>query len=256
MSNSLFDLSSKVAFITGGNGGLGKGIALGLANAGADIVVAARNANKSRGAVAEIEAAGRQALAVTCDVTDAASVEESLQQAVRRFGGIDIVVNNAGTSFRAQPQDIPEDEWDRVVDTNLKGVFLVSRTAYPHLKARGGGKIINIGSMMSIFATEYASPYAASKGGVVQFTKACAVAWAKDNIQANAILPGWFHTDMTGAFLRMYPERENMVAERTPAARWGRPEELAGAAVFLASRASDFVTGTAIPVDGGYSVKS
>ncbi|MBI4306927.1 MAG: SDR family oxidoreductase, partial [Chloroflexi bacterium] len=126
---------------------------------------------------------------------------------------------------------------------------------YPHLKARGGGKVINIGSMLSIFGNEYASVYAASKGGVVQYTKSCAVAWARDNIQVNAILPGWITTDMTAGMLRMYPERHKIVVDRTPAGRWGMPDELAGTAVFLASHASDFVTGVSIPVDGGYAVK-
>lgn len=250
-----FDLSGKVAMVTGGNGGIGKAMALGFAKAGADVVVAARDEAKTQGAIEEIRAAGAEATGVQCDVLDRNSVHAAVSAAADRFGGIDILVNNSGTSYRAQPEDVPEEEWDRVIDTNLKGPFLVSRAVYPCMKRRGGGKIINIGSMMSIFASEYASPYASSKGGVVQLTKSCAIAWAKDNIQVNAILPGWFHTDMTAAFLRMYPEREQLIADRTPAGRWGQPEEIAGTAVFLASPASDFVTGASIPVDGGYSVK-
>jgi 2-deoxy-D-gluconate 3-dehydrogenase len=255
MAANPFDLTGKVAFVTGGNGGLGLGMSLGLASAGASIVVAARNEEKTAAAVAEINATGARALGVSCDVTDSASIEAAVQAAVETFGGIDILINNSGTSFRAQPEDIPEEEWDRVLDTNLKGVFLVSKAVYPNMKTRGGGKIINIGSMMSIFASEYASPYASSKGGVVQFSKSCAIAWAKDNIQVNTILPGWLHTDMTGAFLKMYPEREKLIEDRTPAARWGQPFDLAGTAVYLASPASDFVTGASIAVDGGYSVK-
>ena len=252
---SPFDLSGKIAFVTGGNGGIGRAIALGLAGAGSSIVVAARDRAKSDAAVAEIKAVGAEAIRVTCDVTDANAIRGAVEEAATRFGGIDILVNNSGVSYRAQPEEIPEEEWDRVLDTNLKGVFLVSQAVYAHMKKRGGGKIINIGSMMSIFASEYASPYASSKGGVIQFTKSCAIAWAKDNIQVNAILPGWIHTDMTAAFLRMYPERERLISDRTAAGRWGMPDELAGAAVFLASAASDFVTGVSLPVDGGYSIK-
>ena len=255
MAANPFDLTGKVAFVTGGNGGLGLGMSLGLAGAGASIVIASRNADKTAGAEAELNATGARAIGVSCDVTDSASIEAAVQAAVDKFGGIDILVNNSGTSFRAQPEDIPEEEWDRVLDTNLKGVFLVSKAVYPEMKARGGGKIINIGSMMSIFASEYASPYASSKGGVVQFSKSCAIAWAKNNIQVNTILPGWLHTDMTDAFLKMYPEREKLIEDRTPAARWGQPFDLAGTAVYLASPASDFVTGASIAVDGGYSVK-
>ena len=252
----LFDLSGKVAFVTGGNGGIGKAIALGLARAGAaGVVIAARNQEKSERAAGEIEAANSRALVQRCDVSDPGSVEAAVGAAARAFGGIDIVVNNSGTTVRRQPQDVTPEEWDGVVDTNLKGVYLVSRACYPHLKARGGGKVINIGSMLSIFGNEYASVYAASKGGVVQYTKSCAVAWARDNIQVNAILPGWITTDMTAGMLRLYPERHKVVVDRTPAGRWGMPDEIAGTAVFLASRASDFVTGVAIPVDGGYSVK-
>lgn len=256
MASDLFDLAGKVAFITGGNGGIGKGIALGFARAGAaGIVIAARNQEKSKRAAEEIGAAGSKVLIQRCDVADPASVQAAAAAAVKEFGGIDIVVNNSGTTVRKQPQEVTPEEWDGVVDTNLKGVYLVSRACYPHLKARRGGKVINVGSMLSIFGNEYASVYAASKGGVVQYTKSCAVAWARDNIQVNAILPGWITTDMTAGMLRMYPERHQMVVDRTPAGRWGVPDEIAGTAVFLASRASDFVTGVSIPVDGGYSVK-
>ena len=256
MPAELFNLSGKIAFVTGGNGGIGKAIALGFARAGAQgVVIAARDQEKSKRAAEEIEVAGGRALIQRCDVADPASVEAAVAAAAKAFGGIDIVVNNSGTTVRKQPQEVTPEEWDGVIDTNLKGVYLVSRACYPHLKARGGGKVINIGSMLSIFGNEYANVYAASKGGVVQYTKSCAVAWARDNIQVNAILPGWITTDMTAGMLRMYPERHKMVVDRTPAGRWGMPDEIAGTAVFLASRASDFVTGVSIPVDGGYAVK-
>ncbi len=255
MSSTMFDLSGKTAFVTGGNGGIGKAIALGLARAGAGVTVAARNRDKMEAAIAELEAAGAETLAVDCDVTDAGSIDSAVTAAAERFGGIDILVNNSGTSFRAPPEEIPEDEWDRVLDTNLKGTWMVSKAVYPHVKARGGGKVINIGSMFAVFGSEYASPYASSKGGVVQLTKSLAISWAKDNIQVNVILPGWIHTDMTAAFLRIYPEREELIAERTPAGRWGTPDELAGPALFLASAASDFVTGASLAVDGGYHIQ-
>ncbi|MDP6822926.1 MAG: glucose 1-dehydrogenase [Dehalococcoidia bacterium] len=251
-----FNLKGKVALVTGGNGGIGKGIALGLARAGANVAVAARNQDKSAGAVAELEAVGVEAISISCDVTDGSAVSAAVADCVERFGGLDIVVNNSGVNVRKLPQELSLEEWQTVVDVNLTGVFLMSQAAYPEMVKRGGGKVINIGSMMSIFANETLSPYSASKGGVVQFTKACAAAWAKDNIQVNSILPGWITTDMTDVLRVNSPERYRTIVERTPVKRFGTPDELAGTAVFLATAASDFVTGTAIPVDGGYSIQS
>lgn len=255
MAANPFDLTGKVALVTGGNGGIGKGMAVGLARAGASIVVAARDEMKTGSALEEIRADGAEAIGVRCDVTDAASIEAAVEAATTAFGGLDILVNNAGTTVRAYPQDTPPEDWSRVLDVNLSGVFRVSCAARPAFVERGGGKIINIGSMMSIFGSEYAAAYAASKGGVVQLTKSCAVAWAEDNIQVNAVLPGWITTAMTDGLIRQFPERYQMIVDRTPAGRWGLPPDMAGVAVFLASAASDFVTGTAIPVDGGYAVK-
>ena len=256
MASAPFDLSGKVALVTGGNGGIGKGIALGLARAGSNIAVAARNQDKSAGAVAELEALGIQAISIRCDVTDDDDVDAAVAACVERFGGLDIVVNNSGINVRKLPHELDLAEWQTVIDVNLTGVFLMSKAAYPEMVKRGGGKVINIGSMMSIFAHETLAPYAASKGGVVQFTKACASAWAKENIQVNTIMPGWIATDMTETLRINVPERYETIRARTPAQRWGRPDELAGTAVFLATSASDFVTGTAIPVDGGYSIQS
>jgi 2-deoxy-D-gluconate 3-dehydrogenase len=256
MASAPFDLSGKVALVTGGNGGIGKGIAIGLAQAGANIAVAARNQDKSAGAVAELEALGVNAMSISCDVTDDDDVNAAVAACVDQFGGLDIVVNNSGVNVRKLPHELDLEEWQSVIDVNLTGVFLMSKAAYPEMVKRGGGKVINIGSMMSIFAHETLAPYAASKGGVVQFTKACASAWAKDNIQVNSILPGWITTDMTETLRVNVPERYETIRARTPAQRWGRPDELAGTAVFLATSASDFVTGTAIPVDGGYSIQS
>ena len=256
MASAPFDLSGKVALVTGGNGGIGKGIALGLARAGSNIAVAARNQDKSARAVAELEALGIQAISIRCDVTDDDDVDAAVAACVERFGGLDIVVNNSGINVRKLPHELDLAEWQTIIDVNLTGVFLMSKAAYPEMVKRGGGKVINIGSMMSIFAHETLAPYAASKGGVVQFTKACASAWAKDNIQVNTIMPGWIATDMTETLRINVPERYETIRARTPAQRWGRPDELAGTAVFLATSASDFVTGTAIPVDGGYSIQS
>ncbi|MEX2377235.1 MAG: glucose 1-dehydrogenase [Dehalococcoidia bacterium] len=252
----MFDLTGKVALVTGGNGGIGLGIARGFVQSGAAVVVAARNRDKIERAVEDLKSLGGQALGAECDVNDRSSIKAAIDAGLSEFGGLDIVVNNSGTNRRApEPQELSPEDWQLVIDTNLTSVHSVSSLAFPHMKERGGGKIINIGSMMSIFGSPYASAYAASKGGVVQYTKSCAVAWMKHNVQVNAILPGWIRTDMTAAFLEMYPERYQLIADRTPAGRWGEPDELAGTAIFLASKASDFVTGVSIPVDGGYSVQ-
>ena len=246
----MFDLTGKVAIVTGGNGGIGLGMARGLAAAGARVVVAARDARKSETAVREL---GAGALAIPVDVTDEPSVARLVAETQQRCGRIDIVVNNAGINIRKAPHELSLAEWHKVIDTNLTSAYLCSHAAYPHLKVRGG-KIINIGSMMSIFGASYAPAYAASKGGIVQFTKACAASWARDNIQVNAVLPGWIDTDLTRRGREQVPGLNENVLRRTPAGRWGAIDDLQGIAVFLASAASDFVTGTAIPVDGGYSV--
>ena len=251
----LFSLEGKVALVTGGNGGLGLAMALGLAEAGADVAVAARNAEKTAGAVAQIETQGVKAIGLTVDVTQEADVDDMVSRTVHELGSIDILVNNAGTVVRKEPQDLSTDEWDQTLDINLRAAFLAARAAYPHMKERGGGKIISIGSMFSIFGGGGSgAPYSASKGGLVQLSKSLAVAWAKDNIQSNAILPGWFPTNLTSDIPLNQPERYDLISRRIPMGRWGNPEDLKGATVFLASRASDYVTGAVITVDGGYSV--
>jgi 2-deoxy-D-gluconate 3-dehydrogenase len=251
----LFDLKGRVAIVTGGNGGIGLGMARGLAEAGGRIIVAARNPDKGRIAVKELEGLGGEARFVAVDVAGESSVEAMVRAAVDAFGGIDILVNNAGTNIRKQPQEYSLAEWHQVLDTNLTSAFLCSRAVYPHMKKAGRGKIINIGSMMSIFGASFATPYAASKGGIVQLTKAMATAWAKDHIQVNAVLPGWIDTELTQGARRQIPGLHERVIARTPDGRWGAGEDFAGIAVFLASPASDFITGTAIPVDGGYSIQ-
>jgi 2-deoxy-D-gluconate 3-dehydrogenase len=251
---SLFDLSGRVAIVTGGNGGIGLGMAEGMAAAGATVVLAGRNATKGAAAVKQIKDAGHKADFVNVDVTDEKSCRALIDKTVAAHGGLNILVNNAGINVRKPPDVLNAAEWHSVIDTNLTSAFICSQAAYPHLK-KGGGKIINIGSMMSIFAAGFAPAYAASKGGIVQFSRACATAWAKDNIQVNAVLPGWIDTNLTKNARNEVQGLHERVLARTPAARWGDPKDFAGIAVFLASAASDFVTGTAIPVDGGFSVQ-
>ena len=251
----LFDLTGKVALVTGGNGGLGLAMAKGLAQAGAGIVVAARDEKKTAQALSEIRALGARAEGVVVDVTQEAQIKYMVSSTVVKLGRVDILVNNAGTTVRKEPQDLTSEEWDQVLDVNLRSAFLASREVYPHMKAQGGGKIINIGSMFSLFGGGGSgAPYSSSKGGVVQLAKSLAVAWAKDNIQCNAILPGWFMTELTAAIPATQPDRYDLISRRIPTGRWGQPEELQGAVVFLASPASDYVTGAVLTVDGGYSV--
>jgi 2-deoxy-D-gluconate 3-dehydrogenase len=229
-------------------------MARGLADAGADIAVVGRNEDKSKAAVAELASRGVRAISVAADVTDKEAVGGMVERVKSELGRIDILVNNAGINIRKPPHALELEEWSSVIDTNLTSAFLCSKAVHPAMKAAGGGKIINIGSMMSIFGAGFAPAYAASKGGIVQFTRACACAWAGDNIQANAILPGWIDTDLTKRARVEINGLHDKVLGRTPAARWGAIDDFAGIAVFLASPASDFVTGTAIPVDGGFSV--
>ena len=237
-----FDLNGRVAVITGGNAGIGFGIAKGLAAAGAAIVIAGRRAEKNLEAARAIESLNVSTAALELDVCNEESCRAMIESTVKRFGRIDILVNNAGTTIRKQPETYTLAEWNRVIDTNLNGAFLCAQAAYPHMKNGGGGKMVNIGSMLSIFGASFAAAYAASKGGIVQMTKALACAWAKDNIQVNAILPGWIDTPLTQSARKEVPGLNERVLARTPAGRWGEPQDLAGVAVFLASSASDFVT--------------
>jgi len=249
-----FDLTGKVAIVTGGNGGIGLGIARGLAQAGASIAVLGRNESKSRQAARLIsESTGAATLVVTADVTEPEDVERAVAETQGAFHRIDILFNNAGINIRKPPQDLALDEWTSVLDTNLTSAFLMARAVYPAMKRAGGGKIINTGSMTSIFGSSFAAAYASSKGGIVQLTKSLALAWAADNIQVNAILPGWFDTELTMQARQEIPGLHDRVLARIAQGRWARPEDMAGTAVWLASSASDYVTGVAIPVDGGYS---
>lgn len=251
-----FNLVGRVAVVTGGNGGIGLGIARGLAKAGASIAVVGRNASKNANAVDELRHLAATAIAVEADLSQEGGCRMAIETAAAQLGRLDILVNNAGIALRKPPEAYTAADWHRVLDTNLTSAFLCSHAAYPHMKAVGGGKIISIGSILSLMGAPFAVAYAASKGGIVQMTRALATAWAADNIQVNAILPGWIDTDLTVNARREVPGLNERVLARTPVGRWGLPEDFEAIAVLLAGRGSDFITGTAIPVDGGYTIQA
>ncbi|WP_152050182.1 SDR family NAD(P)-dependent oxidoreductase [Tautonia marina] len=254
MAVNPFDLTGKVAIVTGGNGGIGLGMARGLAQAGAQLALVGRNQEKTTEAARMLaEETGSQVLPVTADVSQEAECERIAREVLNQYGRIDILFNNAGINIRKPPHELTLDEWREVIDVNLTSAFLLSKAVYPAMKAVGGGKIVNIGSMTSIFGSGFAPAYATSKGGIVQLTKSQALAWASDNIQCNAILPGWFDTELTKKARVEISGLHERVLARIPTGRWASPNDMAGTAVWLASPASDYVTGIAIPVDGGYS---
>jgi 2-dehydro-3-deoxy-D-gluconate 5-dehydrogenase len=251
---ALFDLAGRVVVVTGGNGGIGRGIAIGLAEAGAAVAVFGRNGEKNQRVLSELKAIGVPSLAMSIDVTHRAALEPALQRVEAELGGIDILVNNAGNvSLSGGVLNETPGDWDNVLETQLNSVFLLSKFAARMMMSRQGGKIINIGSMYSFFGSGLVPSYSAAKGAIIQLTKSMAIELAPHNIQVNAIAPGWIETDMT-APVRSMPLYDEILA-RTPAGRFGQPEEIAGTAVYLASPASDFVTGTTIRVDGGYAIR-
>ena len=253
-TSTLFDLTGRVAVVTGGNGGIGRGIALGLAEAGAAVAVFGRNHEKNQRVLSELKAIGVPALAVMVDVTDRAGLEPALNKVESELGGIGILVNNAGNvSLSGGVLNEKPEDWDSVIETQLNAVFLLSKLAAKSMVSRKSGKIINIGSMYSFFGSGLIPSYSAAKGAIVQLTKSMAIELAPHNIQVNAIAPGWIETDMT-APVKTMPLNDEILS-RTPAGRWGQAEEVAGTAVYLASHASDFVTGTTIRVDGGYAIR-
>jgi 2-deoxy-D-gluconate 3-dehydrogenase len=256
-STSLFDLTGRVAVVTGGNRGIGRAIGLAMARAGAAVAVLSRNEEKNRAVRAELEGLGARAFAGRLDVTDRPSLAPAMEAVERALGPVDILVNNAGlASPSGGVLQETESNWDLTLATHLNATFLLSKLAAASMVRRGGGKIINMGSMYSIFGSGPVPSYSAAKGAIVQLTKSMAIELAPHNIQVNALAPGWITTEMT-AMVRDNPdwaEFNRMVLARTPAGRWGEADECAGTAVFLASRASAFVTGVTIPVDGGYSV--
>ena len=250
----LFDLTGRVAVVTGGNGGIGRGIALGLAEAGAAVAVWGRNDEKNQRVLSELKAIGIRSMAVMVDMTNRAGLEPAVNKVESELGSVNILVNNAGIASLSGGvvNEKPED-WDRVIETQLNSVFLLSKLAAQSMIRQKSGKIINIASMYSFFGSGLVPSYSAAKGAIVQLTKSMAIELAPHNIQVNAIAPGWIETDMT-APVRTTPMNDEILA-RTPAGRWGQPEDVAGAAVYLASRASDFVTGDTIRVDGGYAIR-
>lgn len=247
---SAFDLTGKVALVTGANTGLGQGLAVGLAAAGADIVAAGRSVPSETEAA--VKALGRKFAFVPADFSDPGMAGEVAVQAEAAFGPVNILVNNAGTIKRNDALDFTEADWDEVMDVNLKSVFFLSQAVARSMVSSGeGGKIINIASMLSFQGGIRVASYTASKSGVAGLTKLLANEWAKHGINVNAIAPGYFATNNTDA-LRADEKRNTEILARIPAGRWGQPSDLAGAAVFLASGASDYVHGTVLAVDGGW----
>lgn len=250
--DSRFDLRGKLALVTGGNGGIGLAMARGLQKAGARVVITGRSADKGRDALRTLVQG--EAHFIAADLAEPQACGRVVADAAHWLGGLDILVNNAGITARKRPEALTLEEWEQVLRTNLTSAFACAQAAHPLMRARGGGKIINTGSMLSIFGAPFAAAYAASKGGLVQLTKSLAAAWASDNIQVNAILPGWIDTDMGASARQQVAGLNERVLARTPAARWGAAQDFEGVAVFLASAASGFVTGVSLPVDGGYSI--
>ncbi len=244
-----FDLSGRVAVVTGANAGIGQGLALALAAAGADIAAVGRS--PADATVAQVQALGRRALFVQADLSSIAPVQRIVDETLAGLGGLDILVNNAGIIRRADSLDFSEADWDAVIDTNLKSVFFLAQAAARHMRAAGGGKIINIASMLSFQGGIRVPSYTASKSGVAGLTKILANEWAPHGINVNAIAPGYIATANTEA-LRADAGRNADILARIPAGRWGEPSDLGGAAVFLASRAADYVQGHVLAVDGGW----
>ena len=252
--DNLFDLSGKVALITGGNKGIGKGIAKGLGLHGSKIIIASRDKKANKKTCEEFSSLNIETISLEIDMTDQSQIQPLVSNIVNAYSRLDILVNNAGTALRSNAEDTTNKDWQYIMDLNLNSVYWLSKEVYPHMKLQGSGKIINIGSMYSIFGSGTVPSYSTTKGGIVQLTKSLAVGWAKDSINVNAILPGWIKTNLTNGMPKNDPERYRKVSERIAIGKWGIPEDLAGAAIFLASRASDYITGTSIVVDGGYSV--
>jgi 2-deoxy-D-gluconate 3-dehydrogenase len=249
----MFDLAGNVAVVTGGNGGIGRGIALGFVEAGAAVAILARNEQKNRAVLAELERLGARAVSIRLDITERAELEPAMAEVERALGPISILVNNAGIAIQKSAAKHDPDSWDRVIETNLNSCFFLAQIAARSMIQQRRGKIINIASEYSHFGSAGVISYSAAKGGLVQLTKSLAIDWARYNIQVNAIVPGWIKTDMT-APAQSGPFYEEIIT-RTPAGRFGEPEEMAGTAIFLASHASDFVTGAVINADGGFAIR-
>lgn len=245
-----FDLSGKVAIVTGGGTGIGQGMAIALAQGGADVIVASRNPAHLTDTISQIEATGRRGLALQVDVQDVSEIYSMVEESLKVFGKIDILVANAGVNRRVLAVDITEQDWHHIVDTNLKGAFFTCQAVAKQMIPRKKGKIITIGSLTAFMGYPKVGPYAASRGGLVQLTKVMAVEWAPYNINVNIVSPGWYHTPLTAAVFSD-PDWVRRTSNRIPLGRTGTPEDLAGIVVFLASDASDYITGEMIFVDGG-----
>jgi len=246
-----FDLTNRTAVVVGATSGIGKAIALGLADAGADVVPTGRRSNLVKEAAREIEARGRHSLAITADVADGGSIQMLADNVIERFGKVDILVNGAGRTVRRPTLDVSDAEWNGILDTNLTGMLRACRVFGRHMIERRYGRIVNIGSLTSVVALYEVAAYGASKAGVAALTKSLAVEWAPHGVCVNAILPGVFRTALNEGLLEG-TDRGGELLTRTPMRRFGRPEEIAGAAVFLASEAASFVTGHLLVVDGGF----
>ena len=253
-SNISFDLSAKTALVTGASRGIGQAIAIGLAEAGANVVAIASRAENVSDTVTRIRDIGREAMALGCDQSSSAAIREAAEAAYGLTGSIDILVNNAGTIRRSPARDYSDEDWNAVLDTNLTGVFQFCRAVGGKMIDQGQGKIINIASLLSFQGGITVPAYAASKGGVSQLTKALANEWASLGVQVNAIAPGYIATDNTAA-LRANPERNTAILARIPTGRWGDAKDIAGAAIFLASSASNYVNGHVLTVDGGWMAR-
>jgi NAD(P)-dependent dehydrogenase (short-subunit alcohol dehydrogenase family) len=251
MPYALLDLTGKTAVVIGGTSGIGLAITRGLAQAGANVVPSGRRAHEVRNAAAEVVALGRRSVAQTCDVTDNATIEQLLQAVCAEFGSVQILVNCAGRTKRRPTLDVPEEEWNGILETNLNGTLRACRVFGRHMVERRYGRIINIGSLSSLVALYEVAAYCASKAAVAMLTKSLAIEWASHGVCVNAILPGVFRTDLNAALLDG-TERGREFLLRTPMRRFGNLDELAGAAVFLASDAASFTTGHLLAVDGGF----
>ena len=252
LGTRLFDLTGKVALVTGAGRGLGRTMACALASAGADVAVAARTATELESLAAEICDLGCRSKVILLDVTDERSCEDGIAETIGSLGGLDILVNNAGINIRKPILELQMEEFERVLDTNLKGYFLCARAAGRHMVQQGSGKVINVSSILGRVGLATQTAYASSKGGIEQMTKVLAIEWAPSGVQVNAIAPTYFETELTRPLFED-PERNAFITERTPMGRWGQPHELAGAVIFLASRASDYITGHTLMVDGGWT---
>jgi len=252
MGMEIFSLANKVSMVTGSSKGLGRSAALALAKAGSDVAVCGRNQADVDRVVEEIRELGSKAAGFLFDVTQKQSVQQGVEQIVSHFGRIDILLNNAGTNHRVPVLEYPEEQWDKILQTNLKAYYLVAQQVVPQMIQRNYGKVINMSSILGHVGLPNQLAYASSKGGVEQMTKVMALEWAKQGVRVNAIAPTYFETEMVSQ-IRQDAERFNFINERTPMGRWGQIEEIEGVVIFLASAGSDFITGQSLVIDGGWT---